>query len=42
VVEFKTGSPRDADDRQLTEYVAGLSRLLPGKMVTGRIIRLDS
>ncbi len=42
VVEFKTGRPREADERQLTDYVEGLGRLLPGKIVSGRIIRLDA
>ncbi len=41
VVEFKTGRPREADERQLADYVEGLGRLLPGKIVSGRIIRLD-
>ncbi len=42
VVEFKTGRAREADERQLADYVAGLGRLLRGKFVSGRIIRLDS
>jgi RecB family endonuclease NucS len=42
VVEFKTGSRQEADERQLADYVAGLERLLRGKIVSGRIIRLNS
>ncbi|HUU35909.1 MAG TPA: PD-(D/E)XK nuclease family protein, partial [Vicinamibacterales bacterium] len=42
VVEFKTGRAREADERQLADYVAGLGRLLRGKIVSGRLIRLDS
>ena len=42
LVEFKTGAPRDADERQLQAYVEGVRRLLPETPVDGRIIRLDS
>ncbi len=42
VVEFKTGRAQEADDRQLVDYVEGLGRLLRGKIVSGRIIRLNS
>ena len=42
VVEFKTGRTHEADERQLADYVTGLERLLPGKIVSGRIIRLNS
>ncbi len=41
VVEFKTGRAQQADDRQLADYVEGLGRLLRGKIVSGRTIRLD-
>ncbi len=33
---------QEADARQLADCVAGLERLLPGKIVSGRIIRLNS
>ena len=42
VVEFKTGRAQEADERQLADYVAGLGRLLRGKIVSGGIIRLNS
>lgn len=41
LVEFKTGAPREADERQLAAYVEGVRRLLPGTPVEGRVIRLD-
>ena len=42
VVEFKTGRAQLADGRQLADYVEGLARLLRGKIVSGRTIRLNS
>lgn len=42
VAELKTGTPRPADDRQLAAYVSGIRALLPGNVVSGRIIRLDA
>jgi ATP-dependent helicase/nuclease subunit A len=42
VVEFKTGRTQEADERQLADYLTGLGRLLGGKIVSGRIIRLNS
>ena len=39
VVEFKTGTPRESDQRQLDAYVGGIRALLPGIFVQGRIIR---
>ena len=41
VVEFKTGAPRPADDRQLAAYVAGIEALVPGSIVQSRLIRVD-
>jgi len=42
LVEFKTGAPREADDRQLQAYIGGVQRLVPTTPLDGRIIRLDS
>lgn len=42
LVEFKTGTARNADERQLQAYVDGVRRLLPRTPIDGRIIRLDS
>jgi ATP-dependent helicase/nuclease subunit A len=41
VLEFKTGVPRESDERQLASYVAGLRRLAPDRVVEGRIVRID-
>ena len=38
VLDFKTGAPRDADQRQLDAYVEAARGLCPGATVTGRLV----
>jgi ATP-dependent exoDNAse (exonuclease V) beta subunit len=38
VLEFKTGAPREAHERQLGVYVRAARALFPGRTVEGRLI----
>ncbi len=38
VLDFKTGTPRDSDERQMEVYVEAIRRAFPGRDVRGRLI----
>ena len=38
VLEFKTGQPRPADERQLAAYVEAMRQQFPGRRVEGRVV----
>jgi hypothetical protein len=37
-LDFKTGAPRESDQRQLEIYVAAARALFPGSSVTGQLV----
>ncbi len=42
VLDFKTGAPRESDQRQLEIYVAAAKTLFPGSSVTGQLVYATS